>query len=450
MTPTHPRPRPAEATPRRTAAAVLSAALAVLALFIAAPLASAQAGTTVQCESTGWSCAGGGYSDSSRSWADKWYYAGIHNCTRYAAHRLAGNGMKDPGRSWGNAGEWLTRAPGDRNDSPAVGAIAWWSGHVAYVEEVGADYIVVTEDNASPYLVTRRKKITRGSAGWPTEFLHIHPISTVPTAQVSWTQQAGTAKKVALTRGSGSLWTAFHIGSNNVIYRKTSSQSGWTEMPGTSAKEIAAFTNPDGRVEVFHIGSNGRLYHSWQSQVGGGYSSWTDRGGEWRAVAVTRAAGGYWQAFTVGMDRAIYRMAPGEGITSWTKWSGTAEFNRVAAFTNPDGRIEVLAAKTDGSMHHSWQSAPRGAFGSWARVPGTAVDVAIAPRAGGGWHMYHVGNNRGLYVRNGSESGWRKMEGATADTVAAAQTGDSREVAWHVNTQSGGMYTGRQGTAGSW
>ncbi len=164
-------------------------ALAVL-LLLAAGLqvvgaSGASASTTVLCESTAYACAGGGYSGT-----DPWGYSASscirsdngtkHNCTSYAAFRLAQNGAVKKG-NLGPAGSWAANAAaqyggGAVNGTPAVGAIAQWNaGHVSYVEEVGAGYIVVTEDNCAPYNVTRRKKITTGT-GWPDNFLHIADI----------------------------------------------------------------------------------------------------------------------------------------------------------------------------------------------------------------------------------------------------------------------------------
>ena len=152
----------------------------ILGGVVAAPNATATTNAQLCTGRTAgeWSCAVGDYSATSRSWADRYYYAGIHNCTRYVAHRLAANGVADPGSSWGNAYDWSTRAPGDKNGTPAVGAIAQWgqassiqSGHVAYVEEVGSDYIVTTDDAYGG--VTTRQRIVRGTPQWPTTFLHI-------------------------------------------------------------------------------------------------------------------------------------------------------------------------------------------------------------------------------------------------------------------------------------
>jgi VCBS repeat-containing protein len=139
--------------------------------------------------SGGFGCAGGGYSAANLGWPDvrygqSWIAGLVHNCTRYVAFRLKQAGVGDPG-SWGNAYEWVSRAPGVKDNTPAVGAVAYWginqgpassSGHVGYVEAVGIDtagktYIEVTWDNLGG--VTERVRIEQGNVNWPTKFLHI-------------------------------------------------------------------------------------------------------------------------------------------------------------------------------------------------------------------------------------------------------------------------------------
>jgi hypothetical protein len=58
------------------------------------------------------------------------------------------------------------------NHRPAVGAIAEWSGHVAYVESVSASGITITDDNYSNDRTTRQQ-IAWGSSHWPSHFLHL-------------------------------------------------------------------------------------------------------------------------------------------------------------------------------------------------------------------------------------------------------------------------------------
>src|SRR6266496_1276748 len=106
--------------------------------------ATANASET-DCTSSGYSCTPG-YTGANASATWSWRYyggsfaatpTGYHNCTLYAAWRLAQNGMADPGRSWGNAVQWASSIGGG-NHTPAPGSIAWWGaeragglGHVA-------------------------------------------------------------------------------------------------------------------------------------------------------------------------------------------------------------------------------------------------------------------------------------------------------------------------------
>ena len=70
------------------------------------------------------------------------YYYGF--CTWYVASR------RPVPSNWGNAGAWLAsaRAAGwPTGTAPAVGAIAWAYGHVAYVEQVQGSRVYVSEMN---------------------------------------------------------------------------------------------------------------------------------------------------------------------------------------------------------------------------------------------------------------------------------------------------------------
>ena len=57
------------------------------------------------------------------------------------------------------------------NERPAIGAIAEWSTHVAYVESVSFSGITITDDNYG-YNRTTRQTIAWGSAHWPSHFIH--------------------------------------------------------------------------------------------------------------------------------------------------------------------------------------------------------------------------------------------------------------------------------------
>ena len=114
-------------------------------------------GDRVSCISEGYKCAGAGYRYATVR-ASGWPWVryggaqasyssfGPHNCTLYAAFRLERNGLKFPGW-YDNAGSWYRHVSRRRvNHRPAVGAIAEWSTHVAYVEAVGVSGITISDD----------------------------------------------------------------------------------------------------------------------------------------------------------------------------------------------------------------------------------------------------------------------------------------------------------------
>ena len=149
------------------------------------PLASPAAATsTYLC--TGYAgCKDEGYSHFGYRKAGKkmWWrmYSG-HNCTNYVAYRLVKGGMSAE-RPWSGTGMAYNWGRANRritDQTPMVGAVAWWkknargvgsSGHVAYVEEVvSASKIVISEDSWSGDFHWRT--ITKGSGSWPTGFVH--------------------------------------------------------------------------------------------------------------------------------------------------------------------------------------------------------------------------------------------------------------------------------------
>lgn len=125
-----------------------------------------------------------GYGPTTGTWADVRYPGSPngHNCTRYVAYRLAKGGVPDQG-TWGNAGEWIRRAPNAKDHNPTVGAVAYWSpdwtrrywghgwGHVGVVEAVNGDgSIDVTWDSYGDGFAVRERV---SAEHLPTMYLHI-------------------------------------------------------------------------------------------------------------------------------------------------------------------------------------------------------------------------------------------------------------------------------------
>ena len=133
---------------------LLPVLLITAALTAVSPAGAPPAGASSTYHCSGYEpCADAGYSSSGYAAAsNKMYwrmYAG-HNCTNYVAYRMIKAGMSTE-RPWsgsGNASNWGVQMSKITDQTPRVGAVAWWkagvvgagsSGHVAYVEKVVSD-----------------------------------------------------------------------------------------------------------------------------------------------------------------------------------------------------------------------------------------------------------------------------------------------------------------------
>jgi surface antigen len=167
---------------------------ALVTIAILAGRISVASASQTECFSYGYACTPGyDATNAAGGWAWKYYggsYAetptGYHNCTLYAAWRLEQNGLGNPG-VWGNAFEWINHT--SHNNTPAVGAIAWWGsevgggfGHVAYVEQIRGSEVFVRADNYA-------KSGGYTDSGWilassVDAFLHPHDLGGPPPPAV--------------------------------------------------------------------------------------------------------------------------------------------------------------------------------------------------------------------------------------------------------------------------
>lgn len=167
----------------KTSLKVLIVGVLLALVGVSTPVAGATVTNLCRGQNTYNCLAFSGYSANTGTWADVRYPGAPnnHNCTRYVAYRLAKGGVPDQG-TWGNAGEWINRAPGAKNNSPSVGAIAYWSpswtashwghslGHVGVVEAVNGDGSVeVTWDSYGDGFAVRQR-VSGGDL--PTSYIH--------------------------------------------------------------------------------------------------------------------------------------------------------------------------------------------------------------------------------------------------------------------------------------
>ncbi len=186
-------------------ALVVATAGALPLLALAGP-AGANEGMQLVCDRADYGCVEGTGYRGQGLWGANYGKTG-HNCTSYVSYRLSQLGVAQPWRPMGNANQWDDNARGKAvvDDIPAVGAVAQWEGgtrlapgargHVAYVEEVTASGIEVTDDTNAGR--TRRIRISRGSPYWPDDFVHIHDV-VPPSAPFSGVWALTNAKRPPL------------------------------------------------------------------------------------------------------------------------------------------------------------------------------------------------------------------------------------------------------------
>ena len=187
--------------------------LAAVTVVVAAPTAGPAAAQTLIC--SGVSVADVRKCDA--GWAANmafmhWRMYSGHNCTNYVAYRLGRDGVPEPPYLLGNANTWASRAKshGVRVDgTPEVGAVGAWPGrnHIVYVEEVGAGYLITSEDNFPGYYpkgMYRKIKVNKGESAYPTQFIHFKGKSTIngPLPTV-----AGTPKVGSVLTASTGAWS---------------------------------------------------------------------------------------------------------------------------------------------------------------------------------------------------------------------------------------------------
>lgn len=195
----------------------IATSLLVALVSIAGPLAApATAGYTTLCRGYK-GCSDLGMSASGYAQANQTMYWGMyagHNCTNYVAYRMVKSGLPNT-RPWsgsGNAENWGLAMANITDQTPTVGAVAWWkqnvwpagsAGHLAYVEKVvSPTEIIVSQDFWGGDFSWAR--ITKDGKGWPNGFLHFNDINLRNEAPPTITGEAMVGSTLSALPGSWS------------------------------------------------------------------------------------------------------------------------------------------------------------------------------------------------------------------------------------------------------
>lgn len=209
---------------------------------------------------------------------DPWSFF-YRECTSFVAWRLNNrNGISFTnwygGQQWGDATTWGTVARNlgiTVNNTPAVGAVAWWSsGHVAWVEAVSGSNVTIEEYNND---FTGHYNERTISASNPSGYIHIKDISTPvsnktviktnksaynvgETVKFTFEYKYGTSVSLGIDRngsryatpdvtGTTSYSRSFSEPGTYTVYVSGWSQNGWEDSAKVTFTVDSGLSNSD-------------------------------------------------------------------------------------------------------------------------------------------------------------------------------------------------------------
>ncbi len=174
-------------------------------------------------------------------------------------------------------------------------------------------------------------------------------------------------------------------------------QTNWNSL-GTPVSQTVypscVGRNADGRLEVFVTadthsasGVTRSLWHIWQASPGRGWSTWATLDSPPNTSSISNAAveqnaDGRLEVFTIGSDGALWHIWQTSPNGTWSTWFSSGRPSAVnlqedpTVARNADGRLEIIAAGSDGAIWHIWQTSPNGTWSTWASL-GKPSNVAL-------------------------------------------------------------------------
>jgi hypothetical protein len=363
---------------------IATAVVTILLIIGALPGPTAWATSTTLC--TGYSgCVSAGLGDGGYAAASGTSFWGMypgHNCTNYAAYRLVRNGV-DAGylTGHGNAYEWGSQAQAHGvavDSTPAVGSIAWWpantggagsTGHVAYVEQVGAGYILVSEDNYGGDFYWKRMS---PGGYYPPSFIHFKDVAPPSTGTPPSASKVRLAASSVVLNANNQL-EVFGRGPNgDLVHKWFVPGTGWQPSPygdfehlGTGLAGDPVAIQSAGQLDIFARGTNGDLLHKWFVPGTGWQPS---PYGDFEHLGTGLAGDPVAGIEANGQLDVFARSASGDLLHKWfvlgTGWGpspygdfehlGTGLAGDPTVFPNTGGQLDVFARGVGSDLVHKW------------------------------------------------------------------------------------------------
>lgn len=310
--------------------------------------------------------------------ADPWGYV-FRNCTSWVASQLAANGFNASGMGmaadWGNS----AKAEGHVDDTPAVGAVAWWPayakdaggdvgsyGHVAYVTAVSGNSATIAEYNYGGTGLYHTRTIT-ASATEGVKYIHLadvggggtNPPSTPagPTLlTVSSLHTPDGYIHVFAGNATGSIWEIYY----------GNGTSPTPDLLGTpdqyAVTSVSSMQTPDGMIHVFDGDAGGKV---WETYYGNGISPTHDllstpNGQPITSISSMLTPDGFIHVFSATLDGKVYETKFGNGggpaTTLMADLSGSGgPVNAISSLYDSAGYIHVFSGNRGGSLWETYE-----------------------------------------------------------------------------------------------
>lgn len=222
--------------------------------------------------------------------------------------------------------------------------------------------------------------------------------------------------------------------------------------PSIQAYVPPVFANDqNGALEVFARKSDNNYDKIYQS--GGQWSAWGGMGiGGQRGMKMVRNADGRLEAFVVKTDGSVWhswQTAPNSGWSSWVSLGGWVSM--IAVGKNSDGRLEVFAIAGAGDVCHCWQTSAGGGFSGWQSLGGVVSQIDLATNADGRLEIFAIGGGSHVFHNWQTSSGWSGWAdlGGVVKQMAIGRNPDGRLEVF-VIAAAGDVCHCWQQTTGGW
>jgi hypothetical protein len=178
----------------------------------------------------------------------------------------------------------------------------------------------------------------------------------------------GTKLKIFGTNALGQVFTRSEVTPQGAY-------TPWTLLAGIQPmRSVAAELNSNGQVELFGLTRTGQIWHCWNTATNCPAGSWFQLDGQLATIALARNGDGTLAVLGANAAGQVFQRHAGPGVNAWFNWSqltvpttvGTPR--SVAAETNADGRITLIAVNAAGQIWHTKQVGAL--FGPWTQLDG--------------------------------------------------------------------------------